>query len=170
MIAKPMTEKHGTLEGEILYHEHGTDYEEVRRRRMLSFVVDYLLIALLCIPAALAVWVAGVITLGLAWILFAVLIPLVAVAYLGITMGGAKQATVGMAMFSLRIRRLDGGHIDAPLAILHGVVFWFIHSVLSPVMLIAALFSSRKRLLHDWLLGTEIVRSDDLSHYPPNAR
>lgn len=148
------------IEGEILYDSDVSDYLEVRRRRLLSFIVDYLIIAVLCIPAAILVGFAGVITLGAGWLLYAILVPLVAIIYLGLTMGGEKQATIGMAMFSLRIRRLDGGRVEASLAILHGILFWVIHSAFSPFMLFASLFSSRKRLLQDWLLGTEVVRSD----------
>ncbi|MCF6321764.1 MAG: RDD family protein [Rhizobiaceae bacterium] len=154
------------MDGEILHPSDSQlnveDYYEVRRRRMLSFLVDYIIIAVLCIPAALIIGLAGIITFGLGWMLYAILVPLVAMAYLGLTMGGNSQATIGMAMFSLRIRRLDGGSVDAPLAILHGVLFWVIHSTLTPLMLLASLFSSRKRLLQDWLLGTEVVRNDGL--------
>ena len=145
------------LYGEILDSHEYADYFEVRRRRMLSFIVDYIIIALLCVLAALVVGFAGLITLGLGWLLYAILVPLVAAAYLGLTMGSKSQATIGMAMFSLQIRSLDGRHIDAILAILHGVLFWFIHTILSPLMLLASMFSSRKRLLQDWLLGTEII-------------
>lgn len=145
------------IDGEILYPSDGADYYEVRRRRMASFVVDYIIVALLCVPAAFLIGFAGIITLGLGWLLYAIMVPLVAIAYLALTMGSERQATIGMVMFSLRVRRLDGRLIDAPLAILHGILFWLIHSVFSPLMLIASLFSSRKRLLHDWLLGTEVI-------------
>ena len=137
-----------------------SNYFEVRRRRVLAFIVDYIIVAILCIPAAALIAFAGILTFGLGWLLYAAMVPLVVFAYLGYTMGGENQATIGMAMFSLKIRRLDGGRIDAPLAILHGILFWFIHSVLSPVMLLASLFSSRKRLLQDWLLGTEVVNRE----------
>ena len=153
--------KQQALEGEVLYQTDDIDYFEVRRRRLISFIVDYVLIAILCIPAALAVAIAGIFTLGLGWMLYAIIVPLVAVAYVGLTLGGKAQATIGMKMFSLRIRRLDGGRVDAPLAILHSVIFWFIHSVLSPIMLAASLFSNRKRLLQDWILATEIIYHDE---------
>jgi len=152
-------QNHNVMEGEILSSTDGSEYFEVRRRRLIAFIFDYVIVVLLCIPAALLVGFAGIISFGLGWLLYAILVPLVAVTYLGLTMGGATQATIGMAVFSLKIRRLDGGHVDAPLAILHGVLFWLIHSVLTPFMLLASLFSSRKRLLHDWLLGTEIINS-----------
>lgn len=138
-------------------HDTRFNYYEVRRRRLLAFIVDYIIVALLCVPAAALIGFAGILTFGLGWILYAAMVPLVAFAYLGLTMGSDTQATIGMAMFSLNIRRLDGRMVDAPLAILHGILFWFIHSVFSPFMLLASLFSSRKRLLQDWILGTEVV-------------
>ncbi|MCP4185258.1 MAG: RDD family protein [Hyphomicrobiales bacterium] len=141
-------------------HEMRSNYSEVRRRRVLAFIVDYIIIAILCVPAAALIGFAGILTFGLGWILYAAMVPLVVFAYLGLTMGGENQATIGMSMFSIHIRRLDGCIVDAPLAILHGILFWFLHSVLSPFMLLASLFSSRKRLLQDWLLGTEVVYRD----------
>ncbi len=153
-------QKQNAINGDSPLRISELDYFEVRRRRMLAFVVDYIIIALLCIPVAFLIGFAGIITLGLGLLLYAIMVPLVAIGYLGITMGGENQATVGMAMFSLHVRRLNGGRIDAPLAILHGILFWFLHFVLSPFMLLASLFSSRKRLLHDWLLGTEIIYTD----------
>lgn len=146
-----------TLEGEILPRLDDGEYIEVRRRRLMSFIFDYMVVAVLCVPAALLVGFAGILTLGLGWLLYAILVPLVAISYLGLTLGGNRQATIGMAIFSLKIRRLDGQLVNPPLAILHGVLFWLIHSVFSPFMLLASLFSSRKRLLHDWLLATEII-------------
>ncbi len=49
--------------------------EGVRRGRVYSFLVDYLIIAVLCIPAAIVVAILGIPTLGLAWGLFPFLIP-----------------------------------------------------------------------------------------------
>ena len=144
----------------IEIHENtSAAYDEVRRRRILAFLVDYVVVIGLCVPAAFVIFVAGILTLGLAWLLFAVLVPLVALAYLALTLGGPGQATWGMALFSLQLRRLDGRPIDGMMAIMHGVLFWAIHVVGTPVLLIASLFSSRKRLLHDLLLGTEVIRT-----------
>ena len=155
-----MLSRDETSEFETMVEIDDSQYLEIRRRRALSFVVDYIIIALLCIPAAIIVGILGVVTFGAGWFLYLILAPVVAIAYLGITMGGEKQATIGMAMFSLYIRRLDGGNVDPSLAILHGILFWVIHSLGTPFMLFASFFSRRKRLLQDWLLGTEVVRSD----------
>lgn len=132
----------------------------VRTRRILAFLVDYLIVALLTFAAGVAVFFVGILTLGLGWLLYVVLAPLVAMAYVGLTMGGPNQATPGMNFFALRIEREDGQLVDPWLAILHGVIFWVAHIILTPFLLVVSLFSAKKRLIQDILLGTLIVRSD----------
>ena len=134
--------------------------ENVRTRRVLAFLVDYVLIAIISAVMAIFVFIAGIFTLGLAWLLYFILPALVAIGYVALTMGGPAQATPGMQMFALRIYRLDGARVDPALAVLHGVIFWFAHITLTPFLLAVSLFSSNKRLAHDILLGTIILRSD----------
>lgn len=128
----------------------------VRTSRILSFLIDYLIVGILCIPFAIIIGILGVITFGLAWGLYAFLLPLVAVIYLAFTMGGPNQATVGMKMMGVKVMRLDGKKVDPILAILHGILFWVIHFTF--FLLIVSFFSSKKRLLHDILLGTYVTR------------
>lgn len=133
-------------------------YDGVRTRRVLAFVADYSLVLLLSIPAAIVVFFLGIVTLGLGWMLYGILLPLIAVVYIGSTMGGRAQATPGMRLAGIRLERLDGGRVDPMLAILHGVVFWASNAVLTPFVLLVALFTPRKQLLQDLLLGTVVVR------------
>ena len=135
-------------------------YSGVRTRRVLAFCIDYLIVGLLMIPVAIVVLVLGVVTFGLGWMLFAVLFPLVALPYVGMTMGSAAQATIGMRMMSIRMERLDGRRVDGMLAIVHAVMFWAGNVILTPLILLATLFLDRKRTVHDLLLGTVVVRSD----------
>lgn len=131
---------------------------EVRRRRILAFFVDYLAIGVLSVLAGVAVAIAGIITFGAAWLIYLVLVPLVAITYIGMTLGGSKQATIGMQMFSLRIESDNGRPVDPMTAIMHGMIFWVAHTMLTPFMLLVSMFSSRKRLIQDILLGTVILR------------
>ncbi len=134
--------------------------ENVRTRRVLAFVVDYLIVLLLCLPAALIIFFLGIFTFGLAWALYFVLPLATAVCYLALTLGGSRQATVGMAMFSIILKR-DGGHFVGPgFAVLHGLLFWALHVTLTPLLLVVSLFAVNKRLLHDILLGATVVRGD----------
>lgn len=135
-------------------------YEGVRTRRVLAFCIDYAIVLLLCIPVAVIVFFIGLLTLGLGWALYGVLFALVALPYVGFTMGGPKQATPGMQLMGVMIARTDGRPVDAVLAMVHAVVFWAGNVILTPLILLASLFLDRKRLVHDMLLGTVVLRSD----------
>lgn len=134
-------------------------YDGVRTRRMMAFLVDFVMVTLLSIPVFLLVLVLGLITLGLGWMLIGGIWPIVALIYIWNTLGGRNQATVGMNVAGIRLERLDGGAIDGMLAVVHSVLFWSFNAVLTPFILLVSLFADRKRLLHDLLLGTVVVRS-----------
>lgn len=134
-------------------------YRGVRTRRVVSFLLDYAIVLLLCAPVAVMIFVVGLVTFGLGWSLYAVTLPAVAVVYLAFTMGGGAQATPGMRMAGVRVEKLDGTPVDPALAVLHGVLFWASVSFLTPLVLLVALFTARKQLLQDVLLGTVVVRS-----------
>lgn len=150
------------LDGEILATrlDDWRVYEGVRTRRVFAFLLDYLFIGLLVIPFAVLVFLLGVLTLGLGWALFGVLGPIVALIYIWSTLGGAKQATPGMQLMSLRLDRLDGRPVDGLLAVVHTVLFWAGNAILTPFVLLVSLFADRKRTLHDLLLGTVVTRAD----------
>ncbi len=135
-------------------------YDGVRTRRVLAFCIDYLIVFLLLIPVGILVFLFGILTLGLGWLLFGILGPLVALIYVWTTLGGRRQATKGMQWMGIRLERLDGGRIDGMLAVVHSVLFWAGNVILTPLILLATLFLDRKRTLHDLLLGTVVVRSD----------
>ena len=132
-------------------------FDGVLPRRLLAFLVDAVLIGLLTIPLAVLNVFLGILTLGLSWFLFPVFIPLVALGYNALTMGGPASATPGMRLFGLEMRVWDGQRMYVLLAALHAVVFWFSIYLLTPLVLLVGLFSERRQLLHDLLLGTVLV-------------
>ncbi|MBM7323779.1 RDD family protein [Agrobacterium pusense] len=134
-------------------------YSGVLSRRVFAFLIDYAIVLLLCIPAAVIVFFLGVITLGLGFFLYPALFVIVAVLYFGMTLGGPSQATPGMRAMGIAMARIDGRRIDFLLSTVHIVLFWIINSVLTPLILLAGLFTERSRLVHDFLLGTVIVRT-----------
>jgi uncharacterized RDD family membrane protein YckC len=135
-------------------------YSGVLSRRVFAFVIDYLIVALLWIPAAVVVFFLGIITLGLGWFLYPVLYVVVALLYFGMTVGGPNQASLGMRAMGLALLRVDGRRMDFLTAIVHMVLFWIFNSVLTPLILLAGLFIERSRLVHDLLLGTVMVRTN----------
>ena len=134
-------------------------YEGVRTRRVIAVMIDYLIVAALTIPVAILVFFFGILTLGLGWMLFSILVPAVAILYIWNTLGSANQATTGMKMMGIRLDRLDGRPIDGMTAVVHSVLFWAGNVILTPLVLLVTLFSDRKRTLHDLLLGTVVSRT-----------
>lgn len=134
-------------------------YSGVLSRRIFAFLIDYAIVLLLCIPAAVIVFFLGVITLGLGFFLYPALFVIVAVLYFGVTLSGPSQASPGMRAMGIAMARMDGRRIDFLLATVHIALFWIINSVLTPLILFAGLFTERSRLVHDFLLGTVMVRT-----------
>lgn len=145
-----------TLDGDRF--DEARAFSGVRTRRVIAFLVDYLLIALLLIPVGLLVFVLGLLTIGIGWLLFWVLGPMTALLYVAVTLGGRHQSTLGMRMMGIRLERLDGGRVDPLLAVVHTVLFWAANAILTPFILLVTLITRYKRALHDLLLGTVVVR------------
>lgn len=134
-------------------------YSGVRTRRIFAFLIDYVTVGILLVPAAVLLVLFGLLTLGFGFVLFAVFIPLVALTYIFLTLGGPHQATWGMRVMDIHLVRLDGGTIDGLTAVVHTVLFWAGNTLLSPFILLVALFTRRKQTLHDLLLGTTVERT-----------
>jgi uncharacterized RDD family membrane protein YckC len=139
-------------------------FEGILSRRIVAFFIDAVLIVLLMIPAALVVFVLGVITLTLAWwILYPPLFAIVAIGYVALTLGGPASATVGMRAAGVEMRTWSGQKLFPLLAIMHALIFWFSVGLLTPLILVVGLFTFRRQLLHDLLLGVVAVNSGPLA-------
>lgn len=132
--------------------------EGVRTRRIFAFFIDYAMVFLLIVIAVPIIFMLGLATFGAAWLLYAIMAPLVALIYVAWTMGSPAQATWGMRMAGIRLERFDGRRVDSMLALVHAVMFWASATIFLPLLL-APLFLDHKRTLHDLLLGTLVVRA-----------
>jgi uncharacterized RDD family membrane protein YckC len=133
-------------------------FEGVRTRRILAFLIDYAMVFFLIVIAVPLIFLLGFATFGAAWLLYAFLTPLVALIYVGWTVGGPAQATIGMRLAGIRLERYDGRRIDFITAIVHAVLFWASAAIFAPLLL-APLFLEHKKTLHDLALGIVAVRS-----------
>jgi uncharacterized RDD family membrane protein YckC len=161
-MSDPTTTSESGYRGDRFAYDPDTQpelFEGVLSKRIVAFLVDAVLIVALMIPAALVIFVLGVVTLGIGWLLFPVLFIVVALGYVGLTLGGPASATPGMRMTGVEMRTWSGAPMFALLAIIHALLFWFSVSLLTPLVLLVALFTSRRQLLHDLLLGTVVVNS-----------
>jgi len=134
----------------------------VLTRRALAFLIDVVIIAALVAFTAAVIFALGFVTLGLGWLLF-FLLPTTtviwAVLYNGFTLGSPASATIGMRVMEIEMRTWYGAPAYFVLGAVHAVVFWISVSTLTPLILLLGLFNERKRLLHDFLLGTVVVNN-----------
>jgi len=142
-------------------------FEGVLPRRVVAFVIDFIVIAVPVVLAAMFIFAFGIITLGFGWALYWLLPPanvIWAIVYFGLTLGGEKSATVGMRVMDLEMRTWYGAPAYFVLGSVHAIVFWLTISTLTPFVLLVAFFNERGRLLHDILLGTVVINNAVRAH------
>jgi uncharacterized RDD family membrane protein YckC len=137
-------------------------FDGVLARRFVAFVVDIIILAIPLIVAWVFIFVVGIVTLGLGWMLYGLLSPLAvvwALFYYGYTLGGPASATMGMRAMEIEMRTWYGAQAYFVLGAVHAVVYWISVSVLTPLILMVGFFNARGRLLHDMLVGTVVINN-----------
>jgi len=137
-------------------------FEGVLARRVVAFVIDVVIIALPLAVASIFIFVLGLITFGLGWVLFWLLSPaslIWALFYYGITLGSPASATMGMRAMELEMRTWYGAPCYFVLGAVHAIVYWVSVSVLTPFILLVGFFNGRRRLLHDVVVGTVVINN-----------
>ncbi len=138
-------------------------FEGVLGRRLLAFAIDAVIILAPIVLLALFIFVFGIVTLSLGWMLFPVLGPafvIWAIWYNAMTLGSPASATFGMRAMDIEMRTWYGAPAYALLGAVHAVAYWVSVSVCTPFVLLVALFNGRRRQLHDFLVGTVVVNSE----------
>jgi uncharacterized RDD family membrane protein YckC len=138
-------------------------FEGVLSRRVIAFLIDALIVIGPIVLLSIFIFVFGLITLGLGWLLFWLLSPIFviwAVVYAGTTLGSPESATIGMRAMDLEMRIWNGSKMYFLLGAVHVIFFWVITATLTPLVLLVGLLNSRRRLLHDFLTGTVLVNNE----------
>jgi len=139
-------------------------FEGVLARRVVAFIIDFFVIAVPLVLAAMFIFAFGIITLGLGWALYWLLPPasvIWAIVYFGVTLGSDRSATLGMRVMDLEMRTWYGAPAYFVLGAVHAIVFWFSISALTPFVLLVPFFNERRRLLHDIVLGTVVINNTE---------
>jgi len=137
-------------------------FEGVLSRRLIAFCVDAVMILGPIVGLGVFIFVFGIVTLSLGWMLFPLLGPafvIWAIAYNAITLGSPASATLGMRLMEIEMRTWYGAPCYSLLGAVHAVLFWVSLSALTPLVLVVALFNDRRRLLHDFVAGTVVVNA-----------
>ena len=128
--------------------------------RTVAFFVDLIFISLIWGSLFFVLMIPlGILTAGLIWFLVPPLFPIVALLYNGFTIGGRKQATIGMRLFGVKMQMAEsGGEVSFLIAAVHAIFYYVSVTILTPLVLIVGLLRSDGRMLHDLLAGVIAVR------------
>lgn len=138
-------------------------FRGVLTKRFFAFLVDLVILSIPIILAVLFIALFGIVTLGLGWFLFWLVSPfsvIWALIYYGASLGGPHSATVGMRIMDIEMRTWTGERPYFVLGAVHAVLYWVSVSVLTPLVVLVGLFNGRRRLLHDFVLGTVLINSN----------
>ncbi len=129
--------------------------DAVRRKRAIAFLIDFTIVTLLWLVACVIIGILGVVTLGLAWLLYGAVFPVIAVLYSGISIAN-RGGTPGMRAVGVTFRLETGERPGFLQGAVHVILFYVSVTFLTPLVLLVSLFNGRKRLLHDMLVGATV--------------
>lgn len=132
--------------------------EGITTRRVLSSVVDGIVVGLTLTALHLTLGVLGLFTFGLAWLLIGGLWAL-PIAYVALFAASPAQATIGQSLLGLAVvRDADLGRPTPAQAIVYALGFT-VTMAAGAIWLVAAFFTRRARCLHDIVAGVAVVRA-----------
>lgn len=133
-------------------------FEGVLTRRVFAFGIDLVVMGIMILIFAFVGLIAGFLTFGLAWLALFLVVPATIVLYYGATLGSTKRATLGMQAMDIVLTPTRGQPLDGWMAIIHAAVFWLTTWISWPISLLFALFTPRRQMIHDLVVGTLMVR------------
>jgi uncharacterized RDD family membrane protein YckC len=136
--------------------------EGVLTRRLFAWLIDVLLIGLILAALWVLLLLFGLLTLGLGLPLLGVL-PFIPFCYNWLFVAGRASATPGQQALGLAVRRNDD---LGPPSLLQALVFtlvFYLTLAATGLLLLVALFTVRRRTLHDLASGLVVVRTRALT-------
>lgn len=140
-------------------------FETLLTRRVIAYFIDLAIILALMAGVILAGLVVGLLTLGLAFVGIPIALPIALVTYYAVTLGSFRRATVGMQLMDIVLTPTRGATLDGWRAFFHPLLFWITCWILPPFSYFVALFTPRRQLIHDLVLGTLMVRKSPMERH-----
>ena len=134
----------------------------VMSRRVIGWLLDTMLLALICSGLWMFCVAFGVLTLGLGWPLFGVL-PAVPVLYQWLFLASHMSATPGQAMMGLAVRRNEDLGRPTPAQALAFTLLFYLTLALGWFWVAVALVTERHRTFHDIFSGLVVIRTRALT-------
>jgi len=136
--------------------------EGVLTRRVFAWLLDVLLIGLIFVALWFVLMLFGLLTLGLGLPLLGVL-PFIPFCYHMLFLAGPASATPGQQALGLIVRRNDDFGRPTPVQAVVSTLLFYATLATTGLLLLVALFTARRRTLHDLLSGLVVVRARALT-------
>lgn len=136
-------------------------FSGVMWRRMMAFLIDAFIIAIIWLLGSGVFIVFGVISLGLLFPLWGAFLILLVLGYESFTLGGPYSATYGMRMMGLEMRTWYGERPGVLQAAAHSLLFYFSVTLTTFLILLVPVFNGRRRCVHDFLCGTVVINNTE---------
>lgn len=140
-------------------------FETLLTRRVVAYFIDLAIIVAIMAGIVLAGLILGLVTLGAAFLAVPVALPISVIVYYAVTLGSAKRATIGMQLMDIVLTPTRGMPLEGWRAFFHPLLFWLTCWILPPFSYLVALFTPRRQLLHDLVLGTLMVRRSPMERH-----
>jgi uncharacterized RDD family membrane protein YckC len=145
-------------------------FDGILGRRVGAFLIDMAIISVLVATISVIGGIAGFFTFGLAWMALLLVIPGVVILYYAVTLGSVRRATIGMGMMDLVLTPTGTTPLNGALAFIHAALFWLTIWISWPISLGIVLFTPRRQMIHDLIVGTLMVRrSPMVRHWQEQA-
>lgn len=145
-------------------------FDGVLTRRVIAYLIDLSIMGALVFAATIVGGILGFLTFGLAWAALVFVVPGVVVLYYAATLGSPRRATVGMQMMDIVLTPTRGQPLDGWMAILHAGLFWLTFWISWPISLLFVLFTPRRQMIHDLVVGTLMVRRSPMIRHWQSAQ
>lgn len=145
-------------------------FEGVLTRRVSAYLIDLVLMGGIALVLLTLGAILGLVTFGLAWVTLPLVLPGSVVLYYALTLGSHRRATIGMQMMDIVLTPTRGQPLDGWLAVIHAVVFWATFWISWPVAVLFPLFTPRRQMIHDLIVGGLMVRRSPMARHWQSVR
>ncbi|KQU50723.1 hypothetical protein ASG72_12760 [Bosea sp. Leaf344] len=137
------------------------DVSGVLGSRLFAWIGDIVILFFLGGAIVLLLGILGIVTFGATWLLIPIATVATGLGYAALTVGGPRQATLGMRMAGLKVETAAGGRPDGLAAAVHALLFYVAASTVGlwAIDILIGFARSDRRMGHDLLTGLVVVRA-----------
>jgi len=140
-------------------------FDGLLKRRVMAYIIDLFILMFIISVVMILGAMAGIVSFGLTLGAMFLAAPLSIILYYAATLGSQRRATLGMSIMDIVLTPARGAPLNGWSALAHPLVFWITSWILPPFSLLVALFTPRRQMLHDLIVGVLMVRRSPMERH-----